>query len=259
MKVGSLSVHGVAWAAVCMVACWVCESLRSPPPSAVVAAATAAAPCRSCSRLPVALNSLLPGTSCTCMHVCRSPPRSPAPASCRAPPRSAPPSCSPLPASPAAPRCCAARRAASWPPRPACLPCAPWPPPRAPSPRRCGLGRGLTGWHGHAAPCRHRLGTCAHLSHRLSPLGQVFFDITIGDEPAGRIVMGLYGDEVPKTAENFRRGAGAGAGAGSLALVGAAPLHVLAAQTGSPPTPAWAQGAVHRRGGLWLQGLRVRA
>jgi peptidylprolyl isomerase len=33
---------------------------------------------------------------------------------------------------------------------------------------------------------------------------QVFFDISIGSEPAGRIVIELFSDDVPKTAENFR-------------------------------------------------------
>src|SRR5437762_4118602 len=33
---------------------------------------------------------------------------------------------------------------------------------------------------------------------------KVFFDITIGDKPAGRIEMELFADTVPKTAENFR-------------------------------------------------------
>jgi len=33
---------------------------------------------------------------------------------------------------------------------------------------------------------------------------RVFFDITIGGNPAGKIVMELRGDVVPKTAENFR-------------------------------------------------------
>ena len=32
----------------------------------------------------------------------------------------------------------------------------------------------------------------------------VFFDVTIGDEKAGRIVMGLFGELVPETAKNFR-------------------------------------------------------
>ena len=33
---------------------------------------------------------------------------------------------------------------------------------------------------------------------------KVFFDIEINGEAAGRVVMGLFGETVPKTAENFR-------------------------------------------------------
>jgi len=33
---------------------------------------------------------------------------------------------------------------------------------------------------------------------------KVFFDMTIGDQSAGRVVMELYADLVPRTAENFR-------------------------------------------------------
>ncbi|XP_047080891.1 peptidyl-prolyl cis-trans isomerase-like [Lolium rigidum] len=33
---------------------------------------------------------------------------------------------------------------------------------------------------------------------------KVFFDVTVGAQPAGRVVMELFAKEVPRTAENFR-------------------------------------------------------
>lgn len=37
-----------------------------------------------------------------------------------------------------------------------------------------------------------------------TPNPRVYFDVTIGDDAAGRIVFELHADVVPKTAENFR-------------------------------------------------------
>lgn len=57
-----------------------------------------------------------------------------------------------------------------------------------------------------AAKSLPTIGTCMLLAlHVRCHLLQVYFDIEIGGEPAGRIVMGLFGDVVPRTAENFVR------------------------------------------------------
>merc|ERR1712121_504915 len=54
----------------------------------------------------------------------------------------------------------------------------------------------------HQAHARHlHLITKAHQKIKMS---FVFFDIAINNQPAGRIVMQLFTDKVPKTAENFR-------------------------------------------------------
>lgn len=34
---------------------------------------------------------------------------------------------------------------------------------------------------------------------------KVFMDVTIGGESAGRIVLGLFGDDLPKTVDNFKK------------------------------------------------------
>jgi len=49
---------------------------------------------------------------------------------------------------------------------------------------------------------RHLLSSARCASTSANP--QVFFDIEIGDKPAGRVTFELYADVTPKCAENFR-------------------------------------------------------
>lgn len=45
---------------------------------------------------------------------------------------------------------------------------------------------------------------CEDLPADTTATSKVFFDIGVDGEPLGRIVMGLFGNQVPKTTENFR-------------------------------------------------------
>jgi peptidyl-prolyl cis-trans isomerase B (cyclophilin B) len=46
---------------------------------------------------------------------------------------------------------------------------------------------------------------CAAAGQKAEVTDKVYFDVTVGGQPAGRIVMGLYGKDVPKTAEIFKQ------------------------------------------------------
>ncbi|KAJ1397996.1 Cyclophilin-type peptidyl-prolyl cis-trans isomerase domain [Sesbania bispinosa] len=60
-----------------------------------------------------------------------------------------------------------------------------------------------------AKPNTYRRMTCTNATENVLELQakvthKCFFDIEVGGEPLGRIVFGLFGEVVPKTAENFR-------------------------------------------------------
>jgi hypothetical protein len=44
---------------------------------------------------------------------------------------------------------------------------------------------------------------CCRASAEPEVTEKVFFDVTVGGAPAGRIVLGVYGNDTPKTAANF--------------------------------------------------------
>mmetsp|Transcript_10433 Transcript_10433/g.14754 ORF Transcript_10433/g.14754 Transcript_10433/m.14754 type:complete len:196 (-) Transcript_10433:289-876(-) len=48
------------------------------------------------------------------------------------------------------------------------------------------------------------IGSLVHAGEEPAITKKVYFDVSIGGTPAGKIVMGLFGDVVPKTTENFR-------------------------------------------------------
>jgi peptidylprolyl isomerase len=65
-----------------------------------------------------------------------------------------------------------------------------------------GLLTAIVGLSGHSTQAANMADNTPYPVVATNP--KVFFEITIGDQPAGRIEMELFADTCPKTAENFR-------------------------------------------------------
>ena len=57
--------------------------------------------------------------------------------------------------------------------------------------------------HSSPSPALLYLGALCSASAEPEVTQRVFLDIEVGGKPAGRIVVGLFGNEVPKTVANF--------------------------------------------------------
>jgi hypothetical protein len=53
----------------------------------------------------------------------------------------------------------------------------------------------------HSSMLTRKVGLCC--CAMLWVMLQVFLDVSVGGQPAGRIILGLFGSDVPKTAANF--------------------------------------------------------